>query len=86
MSKERSSRLCSNSGTAGGRLPVWRGVKRGEEEGGCWWDGRWVSELMTVLSVGAERAEMEGASVFSTTVRWPGSPRANRNRKKGASC
>lgn len=29
--------------------------------------GRRVSELMTVLSAGAERAEMERASVFSTT-------------------
>lgn len=44
-----------------------RGVKRGEEEGGRRWVGRRVSELMTVLSAGAERAEMERASVFSTT-------------------
>lgn len=32
------------------------------------WEGRRVSELMTVLSAGAERAETEGASVFSTKV------------------
>lgn len=41
-----------------------------------------VSELMTVLSAGAERAEMERASVFSTIVRRTKSPCAKRKRKR----
>lgn len=41
-----------------------------------------VSELMTVLSAGAERAEIERASVFSTIVRRAKSPCAKRKRKR----
>lgn len=56
-----------SAATEGQQAAGLRGVKRGEEEGGRRWVGRRVSELMTVLSAGAERAETERASVFSTT-------------------
>lgn len=71
--------------TEGWQAAGWRGVKWGEEEGGCRWVGQRVTELMTVLSAVAERAEMDGASVFSCTLHRPKSPWAKQNRKRGAS-
>lgn len=54
-------------------------MRQGGEEEGCSWVGQRVSELMTVLSAGAERTEMERASVFSTMVRQAKSPCAKQN-------
>lgn len=45
--------------------------------------GQRVSELMTVLSAGAESTEMEQASMFSSTTPWQAKSRWAEQNKTG---